>query len=63
MQGNIHNDYASADVYTPQEIAALLKISTRKAYDLCKQGKDFKVIRVGKSVRVVKESFDKWLAE
>lgn len=62
MQGNIINNSVSADVYTPQDIANILKISKRKAYDLCKDSKDFKVIHVGRNVRVVKDSFDKWLA-
>jgi len=46
--------------YTAQEIAAMLKISIRKAYLLCEETQDFKVIRLGKSVRVHKESFDRW---
>ena len=37
-------------------------ISSRAAYNLCKSTKDFKVIRIGKSVRVNKQSFDNWLA-
>ena len=60
MQGNIINN-VSADVYTPQEIAQMLKISKRKAYELCKNTKDFKVIHIGRSVRIVKESFDRWI--
>lgn len=47
--------------YTVQEIAAKLKISIRKAYLFCGETQDFRVIRIGKSVRVHKESFDTWL--
>ena len=46
--------------YTVLEIAALLQISKSKAYDLCHQGL-FKIINVGRSVRVSKLSFDEWL--
>jgi excisionase family DNA binding protein len=46
--------------YTVVEIAALLQISKSKAYELCRQG-DFRTIKVGRSVRVSKLSFDEWL--
>ena len=49
-------------VYKVEEIAQILAISSRAAYNLCKSTKDFKVIRIGKSVRVNKQSFDSWLA-
>ena len=45
--------------YKVSEIAALLKISKSKAYDLCKQG-FFKTINIGRAVRISKASFDKW---
>lgn len=48
--------------YTAEQIAQILGISVRKAYDLCDTTDDFKVIRLGKRcLRVHKESFDKWL--
>ena len=46
--------------YTVIEVAALLQISKSKAYELCRQGL-FKTIKVGRSVRVSKLSFDEWL--
>lgn len=46
--------------YTVPEIARILKISTRKAYELCSSTKDFQVIRLGRCVRVKKSSFDGW---
>ena len=49
-------------VYRVEEITQLLAISPRAAYNLCNTTKDFKVIRIGKSVRVNKQSFDNWLA-
>jgi excisionase family DNA binding protein len=46
--------------YTVVEVAALLQISKSKAYELCREGL-FKTIKVGRSVRVSKLSFDEWL--
>ena len=46
--------------YTVEEIAAMLKLSRRKAYDLCAKTSDFKVIHIGRCVRVNKLSFDEW---
>ena len=48
-------------VYTVKEIATMLEISVRSAYNLCNETKDFKVIKLSeKSVRINKESFDQW---
>ena len=49
-------------VYTVSEIGEMLQIGRSKAYELCKQNL-FKTINIGRSVRVSKESFDKWLNE
>ena len=49
-------------VYRVAEIAQLLAISPRAAYNLCNTTKDFKVIRLGTSIRVSKQSFDDWFA-
>ena len=46
-----------------QEIALMLRISKRKAYELCKSTKEFKVIYIGRNVRVVKDSFDQWIVD
>jgi excisionase family DNA binding protein len=48
--------------YSVPEIAMILGICKNKAYDLCSSNQ-FKIIRVGRSVRVVKPSFDSWLNE
>ena len=47
-------------VYRVDEIAQLLAISNRAAYNLCNTTKDFKVLRLGTSIRVSKQSFDDW---
>ena len=52
----------TALVYRVEEIAQLLAISNRAAYNLCNTTKDFKVIRLGTSIRVSKQSFDDWFA-
>ena len=49
-------------VYRVEEIAQLLAISNRAAYNLCNTTKDFKVMRIGTSIRVSKQSFDDWFA-
>ena len=45
-------------VYRVEEIAQLLAISPRAAYTT----KDFRVLRIGTSIRVKKQSFDNWFA-
>ena len=49
-------------VYRVEEVAQLLAISNRAAYNLCNSTKDFKVMRIGTSIRVSKQSFDDWFA-
>ncbi len=49
-------------VYRVEEIAQLLAISNRAAYNLCNTTKDFRVLRIGTSIRVNKQSFDDWFA-
>ena len=49
-------------VYRVEEIAQLLTISPRAAYNLCNTTKDFRMLRIGTSIRVNKQSFDSWFA-
>ncbi len=49
-------------VYRVEEIAQLLAISPRAAYNLCNTTKDFRMLRIGTSIRVNKQSFDSWFA-
>lgn len=46
--------------YSVQEIADILQISKTKAYGLCKNP-EFRIIRLGRTIRVSKSSFDEWL--
>ena len=48
-------------VYTVEEIARMLAISLRSAYNLCNSTTEFRVLRAGGSIRIPKDSFDTWL--
>ena len=47
-------------IYSVLEIADILQISKSKAYELCRQP-DFKVVRLGRTIRISKVSFGNWL--
>ena len=50
--------------YTAEQVAEILGVSVRKAYYLCENTQNFRVIRLGKRcLRIHKESFDNWLNE
>ena len=46
--------------YTVVEVSKILGIGKNKAYTLIKDA-NFKVVRIGNSIRVSKKSFDDWL--
>ena len=48
-------------VYTVEEIARMLAISLRSAYNLCNSTTEFRVLRAGGSIRIPKDSFNAWL--
>ena len=48
-------------VYTVKEVAQILAISQRAAYNLCNSTTEFRVLRAGGSIRIPKDSFDAWL--
>ena len=52
---------ATTLVYTVEEIAQMLAISLRSAYNLCNSTTEFRVLRAGGSIRIPKGSFDAWL--
>ena len=52
---------SKACVYTVEEVAQMLAISLRSAYNLCNSTTEFRVLRVGGSIRVPKDSFHAWL--
>lgn len=55
----------SAKVYTVEEIQQLLGIGRTKIYayieGVYKSQEPFRVIKIGRSYRIPKESFDKWI--
>ena len=52
---------SKACVYTVEDVAQMLAISLRSAYNLCNRTIEFRVLRVGGSIRVPKDSFHAWL--
>ena len=62
VESNNNSCHAEADkrTYSVQEIADILQISKSMAYALCKDA-PFKVVKIGKYVRISKPSFDAWL--
>lgn len=50
----------SKRTYTVLEVAEILNIGKNKAYLLIKNA-NFKVVRIGNSIRISKKSFDDWL--
>lgn len=53
------NEAIDRRTYTVTEIATILQIGRSKAYELCNEG-FFRIIRIGRSVRISKSSFDDW---
>jgi excisionase family DNA binding protein len=58
--GQVQEKAIGKKTYTVNEIMELLAIGRSKAYELCNSG-CFKIIRVGRVIRIVKSSFDDWL--
>ena len=54
-------NYDPVKNFFDKEIARMLAISLRSAYNLCNSTTEFRVLRVGGSIRVPKDSFDAWL--
>ena len=49
-----------SDLLTVIEMSKLLKVSRSKAYSLTKQ-KGFPMIKIGKSIRIIKSELFNWL--
>lgn len=60
MDGGVQKEHVlESRAYRVEDIARILGIGRSSAYALVKQG-HFKTIRVGKSIRVSRKSFDNW---
>ena len=57
---NAQNEEPDKKTYRVEEIAVLLDIGRASAYELVKQGL-FHTVKIGKSIRISKKSFDEWL--
>ena len=53
-------DDANKKTYTVDEIQDMLNISRTTAYNLVNLNL-FKTLRIGRSIRILKKSFDEWL--
>lgn len=61
MEINVQSSGSVQRTYTAEQVANMLGVSIRKAYNLCESTNEFKVIRLGKRcLRIHKESFDIW---
>ena len=49
-------------VYSAEDIACMLDISKRAAYNVIDRTESLQVICIGKSKRVLRESFDNWIS-
>lgn len=61
MENNV-TQYQEVDkkTYSVPEVAQILGIGVRSAYDLCQKTGLFRVLHFGRTVRVHKASFDAW---
>ena len=54
------NQISTRKTYTVKEVSQILNMSERTIYHLCSTTNNFRVLKIGKSIRIHKESFDKW---
>lgn len=57
----MQQDSSRSQIYTVKEIAQILSISERSAYNFVNKTIEFKVLRIGRCLRVNKDVFDAWL--
>lgn len=57
------NDFVACnvDMLTVKDLARIMQLSPSAAYRMARNTKDFKVLRIGKSIRIHKQSFYSWL--
>jgi len=48
------------EAYSVEEIAEKLGLKIRTAYEFCNNTTEFKVKRVGRQLRIHRQSFDEW---
>lgn len=62
MEAVMTREPVQRGTYTVREIATILGISENATYTFIKEG-HFKVLRIGKAIRIPKQSFDRWLLD
>lgn len=62
MDNMIKREPIMNGTYTVQDIAKILNVSKTTSYAIVREG-NFKVIRIGRVIRISKQSFHKWLDE
>lgn len=61
QETSLRNEDVQKRSYTVEQIATILDVSVRKAYDICDMTADFIVKRLGpRCLRINKASFDAW---
>lgn len=60
-ESSIMLDNKISQVYTVEDIMSIMCVSKTVAYNLCNDNPPFKVIKIGRLIRVPKSSFDLWL--
>lgn len=62
MEAVMTREPVQRGTYTVREIATILGISENATYTFIKEG-HFKVLRIGKAIRIPKQSFERWLLD
>lgn len=60
-----HGDAACSDAfetYTPRQIADILEVNLRNVYTQLKTTDAFRVLQLGRTVRIHKDTFDHWFS-
>lgn len=60
MEQIVPNKSVGKRTYSVEEVQHILNIGRRTAYELCNSG-CFKIVRIGRTIRISKLSFDEWL--
>lgn len=50
----------NSEAYSVREIAEIMGIKLRSAYTFCETTTDFRIKRIGRTIRINKKSFDEW---
>lgn len=52
--------HIDSKTYTVHDVAKILNLTERTAYNFCNKTKEFEVKHIGRLIRIKKDSFDKW---